>query len=1226
MKITFITYSTAAVKELIIQKNALNEEYPGLIDLNLVYSGSTLNVEERAKLKENVYASDVVFFDQVGMSDTLTADLMQWIEDIKGWVLPFGRNPLMRLKLGSIDALHGKMEVIRERGNTSFNGLSDMQKKDLENYTAVSDYYTFVSKDNIRSLFLLLLREYGGRDDLPEPKKPQILDSVYYGDPETKQFYDHYEDFVKDFPMDPEKPYIGFIFYTSCYPTDTYECSTRVVRRLRQDFNVIPFGVGNDVREKYKMEPIIAGTEHPPIEVLINVKSFRLSGTPVGGNPAMGVEMLKELQVPYIKPFYFSSKSEEEWTGTLEGCSPSEVLLFIALPELDGAIETYPIGATKEMEPDEEYGIRLTEIIPIQERLEHLVDRVKRHIRLRQKKNKEKKVAILCYNYPPGENNMFGGSFLDTFASVEHMLRVLKQEGYETQDVPKEYLMDIFTTGKAVNCSNYGNDWEDMITWDDKEYSDWLSTHFDKAEMEELFGNAPGELMARNHEFLIPGTILGNVFVGLQPARCDDGGVQRAYHDKTLPPPHQYVAFYQWLEKVFQADVILHVGTHGTIELLKGKESGMTGSCYPDMLIGKIPHLYLYYTGNPSEATIAKRRTHAMLVGYQPPVFVPGELYGDYARLNENIDNYHQAEFLAPQMKEESLELIKKQARELNLPENLDDLERELYRMSSGLIPVGLHVIGKGFTEEESVEYARGLLRLSHAEAESLRSIVAAGYGEKLEELEDTGQIEEIRRIDAKADEIFDTYIGTGKLLNEDWIRDEIREALMNSLVYASEKQKASLENREMACLLNGLIGGYNEPKLAGDIFRNPECLPTGGNLYHGDPRLIPSDVAIRRGNAICENTLKAFLDDNGTYPESVAVILWGLETARTQGESFAQILSYLGIRVIKGRGAWGTRFEIIPIEELGRPRIDVTVNICGFYRDMYGNLIDTLNDLLQQLDELDETDEQNYYKKHNKQRLAELIEDGFDAKEAADLATVRMFGPKAGEYGTPLHTIVESKSWEKETDLGDIFMGAIQYAYGRTTHGDKQEGLLESNLRHVDVISQVRSNPEYEITDLDHYYEFFGGLSKSVEMVKGTKAKMYISDTTNERVYTETVEKSIARGVRTRLLNPVWIEGMLQHKVHGAQHMADRFENVTGFAATTGAVESWIYEDMFDTYIRDEEMQRKMRDNNPHAYLDILERMMELYRRGYWEATEEQLQIIRDLYLIIEGDIEEQV
>lgn len=772
--------------------------------------------------------------------------------------------------------------------------------------------------------------------------------------------------------------------------------------------------------------------------------------------------------------------------------------------------------------------------------------------------------------------------------------------------------MSDFINGGLVNTGKYSDD-DKMLRYSLADYKKFLNGFADRDSVVNAWGEPGGDIMTDdNGDFLIPAAVYGNVLVGIQPSRGLHEDNDKLYHDKSLPPHHQYIAFYRYLHDKFGADAVIHVGTHGTLEFLKGKECGMSGTCYPDMLLYDTPHFYLYYCGNPAEATIAKRRSHAALVGYQPPVFIQSGLYGEYAELAKMLDDYHHQLAFSKSAADEVKQNIAALAEKLSLPTDMEELESELYRLNSSLIPKGLHIFGQAYSDEEAQCYIRELLKKPHDDTPSLCDIAAEELGIDLVGAEEKGG-EPLRKINALAEEYLDKYFAG----------ESVPEKLSRTIEYGRKKYAEVKQNAENEQLLNALSGGYIPAKAAGDIYRSPEVLPSGYNLYQFDQRFVPTLTAYQRGARAAENTIKTYFDKYGHYPNSTAVILWGLETSRTQGETIGQIMAYLGARLAKGNSAWNPKYELIPIEELGRPRIDVTINICGFFRDLFPNIIDNLDDLLHLVNEADETDGQNYMKANSKKLYAYLTDRGYDHDEAERLSVTRIFGPREGEYGTGITSIIETKAWEKEEQIGSRFLTSLHYAYNRKERGGDMGDLYEQNLKSVEIVSQVRDNNEYEITDLDHYYEFFGGLAKSVEMVRGQKAVMLITDTTGAVPVTETAEKAVAKGIRTRVLNHKWIDGMLAHKYHGAQKIADRFENVMGLAATTGAVEQWIYNDLCAKYAQDEEMRRRMAENNPYAYMDILEQMEEYSRRGYWNADKEQLEAIRQAYLETENRIE---
>ncbi|MCI5116222.1 MAG: hypothetical protein D3912_15700 [Candidatus Electrothrix sp. AX1] len=422
-----------------------------------------------------------------------------------------------------------------------------------------------------------------------------------------------------------------------------------------------------------------------------------------------------------------------------------------------------------------------------------------------------------------------------------------------------------------------------------------------------------------------------------------------------------------------------------------------------------------------------------------------------------------------------------------------------------------------------------------------------------------------------------------------------------------------------------GLEGRYIEPALGGDPLRNPDVLPTGRNSYQFDPRLVPSEEACRRGMQIAENTIRHYKELNGDYPDSTAVILWGFETTKTRGETVGQILGYLGVRVLHNSNPFHKKLEAIPLAELGRPRIDCLVQICGFFRDMYPNVMDMINRAFQLVAELPETVEENHVR-HNTLRLQEELAGQVPEERLNTIATGRIFGPRAGEYGTRTTHLIETGAWTDEEDITDLFTSTMSHLYADGIHGERQPAAYRSRLAAVDAVSQVRDSHEYEIMDLDHYYEYFGGLSRTVEAVRGEAPVMLISDTTKEVIRTETVKESLNRGIRTRLLNPKWIDALLEHNYHGVQKIGDRVENLIGFAATTHAVDDWVWSAVTERYAADAEMFQRLQENNRFAAEEILKRLLEAQQRGYWNASQEELDLLRDRYLELEGEIEERI
>jgi len=1233
MKLVVVTVSNPVAIDMSRFYKKIKEECGDIFDLKLFYVGRGCKKEKLFQIENCIEKADFVLTDLMGAPEDVIVATVAGCKKCSGDIVNIGGQGKQigpYLKLGSLSAKDMKMGSKKGKKDIDVEAIMKMmdmaekmgkavpfgKPRDMRNLVLISKYWKLAG-EGIEDLFYLILREYGKVKDLPKPREPKENKPISICDPVTLKTYKNWGEYADDNGFDEDKPMVAVLYRSDNYPHRSSGCVGKFCTQLSKDVNVVPVAF-NSVTPKNLdvLEEILLNSENPNIDLIVNVMAFRLGAGPMGGDAEKAVELLKKLNVPQLHPYLMAKREQKEWEESIEGISPPEFLVSVMLPELDGSIESIPIGAIKVYDKDEELDLELGELDIIDDRATKVISRINNWINLKKKPNKDKKIAIICYNYPPGEDNLFGGAFLDTFVSIEKIMSALKDEGYNVDAKTSDELMDYFTAGKIVNSGRWinGKQSEHMISYEKDKYYEAIKSKDWYDEMISQWGEIPGKVMTEDEKFLIPGKEFGNVFVGLQPSRGVHENPEKSYHDKTLFPHHQYIAFYKWLKEEFKADAIIHVGTHGTLEFLKGKECGMSKDCFPDMLVYDIPHAYLYYCGNPAESVIAKRRSHAVLVGYQSPPYTEAELYGELIVLETLLNELKEAERVDPIKCDDLKAKIKEKACELNFDEeDLEMLERELYRIKRSLIPKGLHIFGQGYSSSEACDYMKFVLRYDRGNIKSIRRLVAESEELDYDELIDRNDTERLTYLDKKSVDIIEKYVSEG--ICED--------RYLDTLEFGMECYNASKECYEIKGLLKVLGGEYLPAKLAGDTVRSPEVLPTGYNLYQFDPRLVPSEVACERGARIADNTIKKFMKSNGEYPNSVAIVLWGLETSRTQGETLGQIFRYLGVRVVRDKG-FDPEYEIIPLEELGRPRIDITINMCGFFRDMFYNMIQFMNKVFRDVYLLDEPDDMNYFKANTKKIYKNLVAKGYSLDEAEELAVSRLFGPKEGDYGTGITTIIETKNWTSEEQLGDQFINSLKYVYSLNHSGQKVDGLLEDNLKTVDIVSQTRSNHEYEVTDLDHYYEFFGGLAKSVEMVKGKKAEIYISDTTGESIETETVDKSIERGVRTRLLNPKWIDGMLEHKYHGVQKIYERFENIIGLSATTNKVENWIFDSLQSTYVSDEELREKLKENNRWAYLSMMERLLEANERGYWNASDEQLEEIRRVYFEVEGSIEE--
>ena len=1117
MKITITAVSVPALRQIQAFWKHYEQQYPE-DDLTIVcfyVAGQEQRyVLEPERIIKDIATADVAVVDTMGASEEFQEIVAKGLEVCKGHRIVIGNALRDYIRLGSFSmGAMGKMRKgsggKKDPGNvpgtsgtdgtevsgtgekkSSAGALTKMHRmrrmammmgnvlpfgvtRDMKNVFLLIDYWQQATRTDMESFMHLILRQYGGRKFLPKEKPCTMEYGVYLKDPFSMETCDTPAKFWKKVAFDSQRETVALLFYGHSYPNDFLPVVQALAEKLGERYNLLPIAFSQNEDGDLKKLRAFLMQKKTPVSAVVNLMPFRLGAGPMGGDADQAVEILKELDVPYFNPFCLTRVSGEEWERA-DAVNPGEFLISILLPELDGGILTFPVGVM---------GSGSTE--------------------------GEKRLAVIFYNYPPGESNVFGGAFLDTFASASRLLEGLKEAGYDTEERSPEELQEVFVTGGHCNLPQWCEEGEDGITWE-----------------------------FEGEEYPIRGICVGNVFLGLQPLRDPEGesGDPGRYHDRNRKPFGEYQAFYHWIREGFQADAMIHFGTHGTLEFLPGKDNGMTGSCWPDQLVGEIPHFYYYYIGNPSEAMIAKRRSLATLVSYQAPELEKSGLYGDYQELREMIGEYRESIQSAPERCGDLLLNIAKAGKSCGFLEgdsgencsekDLDLLEERLYEYENSLITDGLH---------------------------------------------------------------------------------EINEAELNGLVH-------------------GLDGGYVPVGTAGDVVKNPSILPSGRNLVQFDPRLVPTRTACERGMKAAQLSVEAYHEKTGTYPDTTALILWGLETSRSQGETIGQILYYLGIRLKTEKSSYDDRLEVIPTEELDRPRMDVVIHICGFFRDMYPNLIDNLNAMFRQILRLEEGPEKSYFTANTRKMAEELqrFHPEMEEREAWDLASCRIFGPKEGEYGTRLTDVVRKGSWKDAAEIGSSFTEDLSYGYSFRRRGVKAEEVLAGQYDHVDFISQVRNNVEYELTDLDHYYEFYGGLARAVENKKGSKPVMLVADTTGEAVKVQDLKSSLERGIATRLLNPEWIQGMMRHDYHGVQQIAKRFENVMGFAASTDAVTGETFSRMTRCYAGDEKLRKQMQQSNKWAYMKMMERLMEASNRGYFDATEEELSQIREAYLEAEGEAEE--
>lgn len=1244
--VTFAFVLNAAQTETLAQAVALLEQEVGPVLRVKAFAVSDLEEERLSPelVRQALAAADAVFLDIRGggrAAGLAAATLAHTGQPVL--VLVGGSPELLRLvRLGSFSL--GEILARRESGPSGSTPPSVQRIQQLmrlleaggsllpwgrlrhaRNWARAVRYWLQGGPENVKNLLLFIAREYTPLK-LPKPAPPREYPEWGIYDPFQGKFYRSTATYFRAVGHNPATPTVGLLFYGGLHFAQSLVPATALARELtgRHGLQILPVfaTAGHNLTA---IRNFFLPNDRPCIDALVSFQWFQLT-TFSDEAPDEAVRLLAALQVPVLNAAPLYGRDIARWRESAQGLSPVEVLTTVILPELDGMIEPLPTAGLEEAEAPH-LGGPVRRVAPIADRVARLAARIAAWIRLKRTPPAERRVAFILYDYPPGEDNLGNAAYLDTFASLTRLLKALQEAGYRVGEIPEAARFpELFLSRGLVNDPRWLSDGqgpEGGVRLRPEAYEALVRPLPALSEVRHTWGEPPGEIMTAQGEILLPVVQFGNILVGVQPARGYHADPAKVAHDKSLPPHHQYVAFYRWLEEVWQPHAVVHVGTHGTLEFLPGKEVGMSSQCWPEVLLGNVPHLYLYHVVNASEAVIAKRRSLGVLVNYTSPAFTTAGLYEDYAALDELVREYFEALSLDPHRALRLEGRIRERARELHLPgETVAEIQEELTLMQRAIIPKGLHILGEEPTPAERLEYAVLLSRYDRGTVPSLHGLLAARRGLDYRELlknprSAAGGGEMLAAVEAEARELVARALHRGEFPSDP--------ELARAVQYAMEAASRFGGQGELAALLAGLEGCYVPPGLGGDPVRTPEVLPTGRNSYQFDPRYIPSEEACRRGREIAENTLRHYYRRHGRYPASTAVILWGFETTKTRGETVGQVLAYLGVELEPQANPWYKKLRPVPLTELRRPRVDCLVQICGFFRDMFPNVMDLLHRAFELVSELDEPEEMNFVRAQTR-ALRQSLEGRVPPDRLPKLALGRIFGPRPGEYGTRTINLIETGAWQREEEIARLFMDNMAHLYAPNVPGESVPEAYRTRLAQVELVSQVRDSHEYEIADLDHYYEFFGGLALSVETVTGQRPEMLITDTTKEIIRTETVGEAINRGVRTRLLNPRWIEGLLEHHFHGAQKIGDRVEYLLGLAATTHAVESWVFSAVTERYVLDEAMFGRLAHNNRFAAEALLQRLAEAAQRGYWQATEAELQALKERYLTLEGLIEERL
>lgn len=889
------------------------------------------------------------------------------------------------------------------------------------------------------------------------------------------------------------------------------------------------------------------------VDAVVNLTGFSLVGGPAYNDSEAAREVLGDMDVPYLAAHAIEFQSLEEWRGRDQGLLPIEATMMVALPELDGSSMPSVFGGRSGSSGTHCTGCDrncerpstqgLRAMQGCPERAEALAGRVAKLVALRRSKRAARKLAIVLFNFPPNAGATGTAAFMAVYESLYATLQRLSDEGYEV-DVP-ESVDGLRDAILKGNSERFGSDANVAARVPADEH---VRREPHLSEIEEHWGPAPGKAQSDGSNIHVLGAHFGNVFVGVQPAFGYEGDPMRLLFEGRFAPTHAFSAFYRWIREDFGAHSVLHFGTHGALEFMPGKQVGMSGDCWPERLIGDLPNYYLYAANNPSEGMLAKRRSAATLVSYMTPPLAQAGLYKGLTELKESVERWRTCD--NDTERADLAELIADQCGALDIEcANISGLSAQLYELEQTLIPHGLHVLGQNPQGEARTDMLGAMAEASAAACENTEHEAPSR-----EELE------------AKLD--------------------------------ASD---------ELGSLVHALDGGYVQPAPGGDIVANPDVLPTGRNIHGFDPFRVPSAYACIQGRDQAERLIARHTEGDEPFPESIAMVLWGTDNMKTEGVQIAQAMTLIGAR--PRRDAYGRLCgaELISLEELGRPRIDVVMTLSGIFRDLLPLQTRMLAEAALLAAKADEPVTQNFVRKHS---IAHAQKHGCDIETAA----LRVFSNAEGSYGANVNQMIDGGAWADPDELANAFEVNKGYAYGVNGTPVQQRDLLQSALGTVDFTYQNLESIELGINDVDQYVDGLGGVSRSVAKAKGEEAPVYILDATRgASAKVRTLSEQIDLEARTRTLNPKWFEGMLDHGFEGVRAIEGHVTSTLGWSATTGQVKPWVYEQISETFVLDEDMRRRLSQLNPKASARVAGRLLEACDRQLWTPDDETLAALRE-------------
>ena len=1120
-------------------------------------------------------------------------------------------------------------------------------------------YFRYDGADNLYNCVLWLGKEFGGTPYVPEGPKLLPWHGIWHPEWTEMERCQDAEGYLAAHYL-PGRPTVGVMFYRTEWLMGDFSYQTALIRALEaQGLNAIAIFT-NTFRSEDLDSPTLMDAVNRYffrgktrlVDVIINTMKFSLKAA------GTSIEEWMRLDVPLLEAYTVLGE-RAEWEASPAGLNPMEVSIAVSLPEFDGVIHSVPIAArVKDDVGDVTWQL-------MEERMVRLAAKAKKWALLGKKPNQEKKIAIVFHNYPPTNSNIGSAAGLDSPESVRRLLEKMRDVGYTVETIPEDskafmkLLTDNATNDRRFISAAQIKDAYGHLTAE--QYARFFTKLPEKVrtQLTADWGDAPGDVFNYEGELLIPGTLNGNVFITVQPPRGFGEDPGKILHDPAAAPTHHYIGFYHWLRDIWQADAVVHIGTHGSLEWLPGKGTALSDSCYPDISLGDLPDVYPYWMTIVGEGIQAKRRGAACLISHLSP---PMQLSGSYEELQEleqALDEYVHFRQTQPENLDTVKEIVREKAAACNFGDDIaegDDFDDYVGRLHNYVtdiknmqIRTGLHIMGQPPEGDGLSEYVEALVRLDNGDVPSLVQLLAteAGYsydelladssrltpegltyGMKLDALGEEGH----RLITFLAARDYDPAAVREALAQPEAasLSETGRQRLGQVLDYICETIVPNLRRttEELTNTLRALSGGYIEPSSAGaPSSGGADLLPTGRNFYGVDPRLLPTPAAWELGKRLGDEVVSQYIADEGCYPEACGIVLWAGANMRSHGQCVAEFLYLMGVRPVWQRPSQRVvGLEVIPLEELKRPRIDVTGRISGLFRDSMPNAIHWLDEAVKIVSALEEADEDNYVRKHVKADAAWLEGEGQTAETAWQKASYRIFGDPPGAYGAGVGALLESKAWETIDDIAAVYTRWSGTAYGGDAlPGDYEPEIFRRRMGALDVTIKNEDNRETNMFSSDDYNAYHGGMIATVRSISGKAPHSYSGDSTDrKRVKVRTVQEEAKRVFRGECMNPKFIEGMKKHGYKGALDLANTLAHSYQWDATSKVMEDWMYEKYAEKYALDPAMQEWMKDVNPWALQRMAAILLEAEKRELWQAQPETKEALTRLYMEMEGELEE--